>query len=567
MSEQTRRSWNDRPTYTANEPSGQGDITALAEVTKRRYPSITISARSWWDLRRRFRQSIPGRVDADFLQSALGVGERRAKNVIAQLKALGMIDETGVPSDLAIQWRDNAGYTAACRRMMSQTYPQGLRDDSPPPAPDRGKVEEWFVRNGNVGKDAAARMAAFYCLLAAADPRAQRAQAANALDTPRAPIASRRAAGDGKRPRPAAGPFGEPSIETPPSSEEVSTEPSYARARNRYVVRRWRVVVISMVVGGIAGFLLASSAPDVYVAQGAVIASDTTIAPDQLGVVTETAFSTDEVLQPVIDRLGLDATPASLLASGVLEARSVSGGPALLISGRAADPQLAAELANAATASFVAIAEQKGLGDFASFEGAGPGRPEPHQAGLLVLLGILAGAGISLLVLVTMFFLRDPVVTEERARMDLHADAAFRLRVRQRRSLDGEGEHPEDDAFDVWPRAALVSVGDTIRERAQRDGRGACAVIVGGGDGEWAAAGVARELESRVVDQASWHGRSNGFSVSSRDPRFPEILESRDAIVAIVVTGSPRRSLLRVDDELHGLGIGFRIVVLVEPSR
>ena len=75
-------------------------------------------------------------------------------------------------------------------------------------------------------------------------------------------------------------------------------------------------------------------------------------------------------------------------------------------------------------------------------------------------------------------------------------------------------------------------------------------MIVGGGDGEWAAAAIARKLESRVENQGSRPGHSDGFSVSSSDPRLPEVLEARDAVVAIVPSGSPRRSLRRVDEEL-----------------
>jgi Family of unknown function (DUF5343) len=540
----------------------------MAEVTGRSDLTISIPARNWWDLRRRFRQSMPEKVDADFLQSALGVGEQHAKNLLSQLLTLGMIDRSGAPSDLAIQWRDDAGYPTACRRILRKIYPRALRDAAPPPAPDQAKVADWFAQNAHVEQGTAASMASFYCLVAAADPKAPRREAMKAEDAVPAPTAVREETGDGERAGPPAAPVRKDPLEAPPSSVARSAEPSFARARNRYLAHRWPIVVLSMLVGGIAGFVLAASMPNVYVAEAAVIATDTGVASEQLGLVAETAFSTDEVLQPVIDRLDLDATPASLLASGALEAQSVSGGPALLISGRASNPRLAADLANAATDSFVAVARLKGLGTFAPFASAGPGTLEPHQTVLLVLLGILAGAGVSLLVLVTVFFLRDPVVTEESARMDFRADAAFRLRVRKRRSAVGADElHQEDDAFDVWPHAALVSLREIIRERIERDGRGVCAVIVGAGDGEWAAAAIARRLEPRVENRGSRRGRSDGFSVSSSDPRLPEVLEARDAVVAIVPSGSPRRSLRRVDEELHGLGVRFRVLVLVEPSR
>ena len=113
-----------------------------------------------------------------------------------------------------------------------------------------------------------------------------------------------------------------------------------------------------------------------------MIATNTNVAADQLGLVTETAFSTDEVIQPVIDRLGLDATPASVLANGELDAQSVSGGPALLIFGRAPNPQLAADLANAATDSFVARCGAEGIGHLRAVPDRRPrdARASSHRA-------------------------------------------------------------------------------------------------------------------------------------------------------------------------------------------
>ena len=599
----------------------------MADVTRRSYPSI--SAKDWWGLRGRVRQSIPETLDADFLRTALGVGEKHAENMIRQLLGVGLIDQSGAPTELANQWRDDAGYPVACRRILQQIYPHALLDASPPPRPNPAVVKEWFATNTNAGRIAAARMASFYAVVAAADPGGRRRRSPSIRDVdparakttpnaepprespkvpdPRAPrektkssdagparesartgeagpardqtirpdagrvrektkapdagSAGARAVGD-ERPRSAGARPGDRRW-MPPSPGTPSRESTFAQARNRYVVSHWRVVALSILMGGIAGFAQAELMPDVYVAETAVIATVSDVTADQIGPIAETAFSTDPVLQPVIDQLDLQGTPASLISTGALEARSLSDGPALLITGRASDPILAADLANAATDSFVAVAEAKGLGTFASFESAGPGTLEPHQPARLVLLGVLAGAGVSLVVLVTMFFLRDPVVTEESARMDFQADAAFRLRVRERRSAGGTDELHQADAFDVWPRAALNSLWETIRER---DGRGACAVIVSGGDAEWAAAAVARKLESRLENQGQRRGRLDGFSFSSTDPRLPEVLEASNAVVAIVPSGSPRRSLRRVDEELNGLGVRFRVLVLVDPS-
>jgi capsular polysaccharide biosynthesis protein len=322
-------------------------------------------------------------------------------------------------------------------------------------------------------------------------------------------------------------------------------------------------------VGGIGGFVTATLMPDVYVAETAVIATQSTVTADQIGPIAQTAFATDPVLQQVVDRLNLQGSPASLISTGALEARSLSDGPALQITGRASDPNLAADLANAATEAFVTVAQEKGLGTFAAFESVGPGILQPHHTGLLILLGILAGAGLGILVLVIVFFLRDPIVSEDDARRIFSPDAAFRLRVGARRALAvGEDGRPQADAeFHESSTAVFSLLSETVRDRVEHDGRGASAVIVDGGDSVWAAAAVARELEARVGDDASRRERPGSFSISSSDPRLPEILGARDAIVAIVPSGAPRRSLQRLDEEIHTLGGRFRILVLVDPRR
>ena len=67
--------------------------------------------------------------------TALGVGEKHAKNMIRQLYGIGIIDQSGAPTELASQWKDDAGYAIACRRILQLIYPQALLDSSPPPSP------------------------------------------------------------------------------------------------------------------------------------------------------------------------------------------------------------------------------------------------------------------------------------------------------------------------------------------------------------------------------------------------------------------------------------------------
>jgi uncharacterized protein DUF5343 len=141
---------------------------------RKSYPSIPM--KTWWDLRRRFRTSPPGKVDADYLQSVLGVQEGQAKNLVSPLTSVGLIDDAGKLTDLAIDWRDDATYAQACQKILEDVYPQALRDAFPPPNPERSAVENWFARNVKVGTNAARKMATTYLLVVAADPAGETAQ-------------------------------------------------------------------------------------------------------------------------------------------------------------------------------------------------------------------------------------------------------------------------------------------------------------------------------------------------------------------------------------------------------
>jgi len=130
-------------------------------------------ASNWWALRRRFQQTPPrGEVDAAYLAGVLSIGEAAARNLIPALRAVGLIDDAGRPTDRAMAWRDDEHYGQAATAMIEAIYPQSLRDVAPPPNPDRGAVERWFLRDTGTGQAAAERMARFYELLAAGDPAA-----------------------------------------------------------------------------------------------------------------------------------------------------------------------------------------------------------------------------------------------------------------------------------------------------------------------------------------------------------------------------------------------------------
>jgi hypothetical protein len=127
-------------------------------------------SKNWWDLRRRFQKSVPRVVDRDYVQSVLGLqSEKAAGNILAPLKALGLIDSEGKPTDLAHDWRSDDAYSTACKKIFDALYPSALIDAFPAPNPDSDGVRRWFARNAGVGDAAAQQMTQMYLLLAKAD--------------------------------------------------------------------------------------------------------------------------------------------------------------------------------------------------------------------------------------------------------------------------------------------------------------------------------------------------------------------------------------------------------------
>lgn len=135
---------------------------------KQTYPRIP--SKNWWDLRQRFVQSPPRQVTTDYLQSVLGIGEGAAKNLVPQLKAIGLIDEQGQPTQLTNDWRSDEHYAQVCEQLLAKLYPQELLDAFPQSDADKSVVAQWFMRKTNTGESAGKAMAAFYLVLKEADP-------------------------------------------------------------------------------------------------------------------------------------------------------------------------------------------------------------------------------------------------------------------------------------------------------------------------------------------------------------------------------------------------------------
>ncbi len=129
-----------------------------------------LPVKHWWTLRRRFKKSIPGTVTANYLASVLKMQVNSARaNVLGFLIDLGIVDEAGVTLDRAKRWRDDVEYSAVCKEIREDVYPQELLDAVPDPADSRDAAERWFANHTGAGQAAVNRMTALYTLLVTAD--------------------------------------------------------------------------------------------------------------------------------------------------------------------------------------------------------------------------------------------------------------------------------------------------------------------------------------------------------------------------------------------------------------
>ena len=153
----------------------------MGEENKPAFPMLP--AKHWWLLRKRFKQSIPGTVTANYLASVLGMEVRSARgNVLPYLISMGIIDEDGKTLDRAKHWRDDLEYPKVCEEILEDAYPRELLDIFPGPEIEREAITRWFSNHTGAGKVAVRRMVGTFTLLLKKDPSAEHEEKANNID-------------------------------------------------------------------------------------------------------------------------------------------------------------------------------------------------------------------------------------------------------------------------------------------------------------------------------------------------------------------------------------------------
>ena len=313
----------------------------------------------------------------------------------------------------------------------------------------------------------------------------------------------------------------------------------------RAIVRYWWLPLLGLLISGAIGYLTAYDSPTVYEAEAVVVAAPT-IQTDDFGNLAETIFRTRAVLEPVADSVGLEGEDRALVYD--IRAERVGDSTGLRIVARAPGPDLAAQLADHAAASFQTVATDAGLGRFSPFGTTGrPSRIISPAIWQTAALSGLGGAVVAVAVVLVLWFVRQPILSESEARREFPADASFSARVRSRRL-----------PWRFWDKIdeiRPVGVGDAIWRAANgngaRDPHALACVLVG----NRSLTAVADEVR-RDATMAGGGRRPAGAApfvctrLGDGEDLVP-VLARADVVVAMVSEGVPRQSLQTLDEEMR----------------
>ncbi|QDG68523.1 hypothetical protein NIBR502772_22000 [Pseudarthrobacter sp. NIBRBAC000502772] len=143
-------------------------MTAESVEQKTAYPYMSPSV--WTSLRRVFFKQVPSKVSLTYLSSILSITEKTAKNILPQMRNVGLIDQDGVPTDLAQDFRFEETYPKVCDTILESLYPLEVREIFPSPDADPAAVANWFMRHSKSGQASANVVAKFYLHLVAKEP-------------------------------------------------------------------------------------------------------------------------------------------------------------------------------------------------------------------------------------------------------------------------------------------------------------------------------------------------------------------------------------------------------------
>jgi hypothetical protein len=156
---------------------------------KASYPQIPSTV--WWGVRKLLQRSPNAVVNERTLGVDLQVQEAAARQYLAELKRVGILNEDNKATPLAGRWRHDDTYAEAVQEILATAYPEDLVQLAPPGSVDRHKVISWFTREG-LGVGTAGNKAATYIMISSVTPNESPSRGGNSSqkDSVRAEVSS-----------------------------------------------------------------------------------------------------------------------------------------------------------------------------------------------------------------------------------------------------------------------------------------------------------------------------------------------------------------------------------------
>jgi hypothetical protein len=376
------------------------------------------------------------------------------------------------------------------------------------------------------------------------------------------------------------------------------------------VWRKWWVILIFIIAGGVLGIAYAAEQPVEYQARSVVVATSSRIPREDISSVLETVFPTDPILEPINADLDLQTDAQAMLASGALVGDSSPGG-SLVITALDESPQLSQDLANAAATSFSQVAEDKDLGEFSVLEARDSSPTDTRTSRQLFVIGSGMGGAIGLFVIFGVSFLRQPVLTKSDAAYELPVDAVLSAHVklpliRSFRSTSG-GARGSASVFphEISAAAVRLARGDSGRplricciavtkrprfgreERTNGSGHRSksrryhrAARRNDGGDGHRTLRNRKRthKAQRTILSQMNAQFFSDTVDdtprdqtpivwIGSNDPRLTRAVMSSAGVIVLVPAGCRRRVLQSVAEELVTVNYERGVAIFVATKR
>lgn len=136
----------------------------ISMAEKQIYPMI--SEKSWWQIRNQFKKTIPSVVNVSYLKSLLSLNsDQSARNIMAPLRQMGIIDVEGKPLQRATDWRSDTKYSEVCSAIISEIYPRELLDLFPGDQIDSSTAKAWFTDTCSLGDAASGKVMSTFSML------------------------------------------------------------------------------------------------------------------------------------------------------------------------------------------------------------------------------------------------------------------------------------------------------------------------------------------------------------------------------------------------------------------